>query len=218
MNATTGVPAEQLPTMVHHCEARVAHGMERHRALDVRDGGRLRCPSTLAKHDRGPEFARDRWRSRPRLRVKSTIVATVAARHPFGTNPNADSSKLSGNKAAVASSMPAGAQALLLGANGIEVDEPRLEQRLRDGFEGGVGFAQEGDAVVECVQHCSDRPLHRSMAEPSARSSECHGTAGCRTTAPTLMNVATDPASQGLHEVTEKRRCPDGCAVRPQHD
>ena len=27
--------------------------------------------------------------------------------------------------------------------------EPRLEQRLRDGFEGGVGFAQEGDAVVE---------------------------------------------------------------------
>ena len=39
--------------------------------------------------------------------------------------------------------------AFLLGADGVEIDKPRLEQRLRDGFEGGVGFAQEGDAVVE---------------------------------------------------------------------
>jgi len=50
-------------------------------------------------------------------------------------------------------------EALALGANGIEVDEPRLEQRLRDGFEGSVGFAQEGDAVVEGVEHPSDCSL-----------------------------------------------------------
>jgi len=37
---------------------------------------------------------------------------------------------------------------LLLGANGIEIDEPRLEQRLRDGFEGGVGFA---DNINPCI-------------------------------------------------------------------
>ena len=35
-----------------------------------------------------------------------------------------------------------------LGAYGVEVHEPGLEQRLGDGFEGGVGLAQEVDAVV----------------------------------------------------------------------
>ncbi len=30
-----------------------------------------------------------------------------------------------------------------------QIDEPGLEQGLGDGFEGGVGFAQEGDVVVE---------------------------------------------------------------------
>ncbi len=38
--------------------------------------------------------------------------------------------------------------AFLLGADGVEIDEPRLEQRLRDGFERGVGFAQEGRCAV----------------------------------------------------------------------
>ena len=43
--------------------------------------------------------------------------------------------------------------AFLLGADGVEIDKPRLEQRLRDGFERGVGFAQEGDAVVEGLKN-----------------------------------------------------------------
>ena len=28
-----------------------------------------------------------------------------------------------------------------LGAHGVEIDEPGFEQRLGDGFQGGVGFA-----------------------------------------------------------------------------
>lgn len=38
-----------------------------------------------------------------------------------------------------------------LGAHRIEIDEPGLEQGLGDGFQGGIGFTQEGDAVVEGV-------------------------------------------------------------------
>ncbi len=45
-----------------------------------------------------------------------------------------------------------GGAAFHLGTHGVEIDEPRLEQRLGDGFERGVGFAQEGDAVVEWLQ------------------------------------------------------------------
>ena len=49
---------------------------------------------------------------------------------------------------------------LLPGADGVEVDEPGLEQRLGDGLEDCVGFAQEGDAVVEGRQHFTDFALH----------------------------------------------------------
>jgi hypothetical protein len=38
---------------------------------------------------------------------------------------------------------------LLFGAHRVEIDEPGFEQRLGDGFQRGVGFAQQGDAVVE---------------------------------------------------------------------
>ena len=41
----------------------------------------------------------------------------------------------------------------------VEIDKPRLEQRLGDGFECGVGFAQEGDAVVEKFKRVSDYAL-----------------------------------------------------------
>ena len=37
----------------------------------------------------------------------------------------------------------------LFGADGVEVHEPRFEQGLGDGLECGVGFAEEGDAVVK---------------------------------------------------------------------
>ncbi|BBN88196.1 hypothetical protein AZSP09_12190 [Azospira sp. I09] len=36
-----------------------------------------------------------------------------------------------------------------LGAHRVEIDEPGLEQGLDDGFQGGIGFAQEGDAIIE---------------------------------------------------------------------
>ena len=52
--------------------------------------------------------------------------------------------------------------ALLLGVNRIEIDEPRLEQCLRDGFECGVGIAQEGDAVVKRPKYSRNFILLRS--------------------------------------------------------
>jgi len=44
----------------------------------------------------------------------------------------------------------------LFGVDGVEIDKPRFEQRLRDGFERGIGFAQEGDAVVEGAKEFSN--------------------------------------------------------------
>ncbi len=55
--------------------------------------------------------------------------------------------------------MPSGVRPSILGAHGVEIDEPRLEQRLGDGFERGVGFAQEGDAVVEGTKRSPDFSL-----------------------------------------------------------
>ena len=49
--------------------------------------------------------------------------------------------------------------AFLLGADGVEIDEPRLEERLRDGFERGAGVAQEGDVVVEGAQSFANQLL-----------------------------------------------------------
>ena len=49
-----------------------------------------------------------------------------------------------------------GGAALQLGAHGVEIDKLRLEQGLGDGFERGVGFAQEGDAVVEPANQFTD--------------------------------------------------------------
>ena len=47
-----------------------------------------------------------------------------------------------------------------LGAHGVEIDEPGFEQRLRDGFQGGVGFAQQGDAIVEGAQNTNNSILN----------------------------------------------------------
>jgi len=42
-----------------------------------------------------------------------------------------------------------GSAAFQLGTYRVEIDKPRLEQRLGDGFQRGIGFAQQGDAVVK---------------------------------------------------------------------
>ncbi|KYZ81322.1 hypothetical protein PTBPS01_19665 [Burkholderia pseudomallei] len=53
-----------------------------------------------------------------------------------------------------------GSASFLLGADGVEIDEPRLEQGLGDGFQRGVGFAQEGDAVVYRTQNLGNLALN----------------------------------------------------------
>ena len=49
---------------------------------------------------------------------------------------------------------------MLSGVDRIEINKPRLEQRLRDGFEGGVGFAQQGNAVVESTDNSRNTLLY----------------------------------------------------------
>ena len=92
--------------------------------------------------------------------------------------------------------MPAGREALALGANGIEVDEPRLEQRLRDGFEGGVGFAQEGDAVVERTEQFRDLDLYCQWRESTLNLKQ----------SPTRMWLTTEPDRFMAAELVLQRR------------
>ena len=47
-----------------------------------------------------------------------------------------------------------------LGADGGEINEPRLEQWLSDGFEGSGGFSQECDAVIEGTENTRKTFLH----------------------------------------------------------
>ncbi|MNF88375.1 hypothetical protein D3C84_708680 [compost metagenome] len=38
------------------------------------------------------------------------------------------------------------------GAHGIKIDKPGFEQCLSNGFEGCIGFAQQGESIVERPQ------------------------------------------------------------------
>jgi hypothetical protein len=78
----------------------------------------------------------------------------------FGTNPiawaNDDDQTLGANIPTVRILDEAGRQ---IGFDGIEIDKPRLEQCLGNGFEGGVGFAQEADTFRQSEVEITDRNL-----------------------------------------------------------
>src|SRR5690606_16867801 len=84
--------------------------------------------------------------------VQHRKVRQAASTPPLRNQPQRRFLELGGEQRRRGGVHAFGLAAIGLGAHRVEVDEPALEQGLGDGFEGGVGLAQEVGASLNCCQ------------------------------------------------------------------